>query len=431
MKTKITRKEFLTKMFISATLLLLMFLSFLFASELEHVFKMKTKYAKNEVSAEQLKNSSYFVDYIDVGQGNSSLIVLPDEKTVLVDGGNIMYGEVVADHLLSRGVTSIDYMIATHADSDHIGGLNYILENFEVKNVFRPFQIAGSGTSAETFEVYEYEDLGIVYENFASESSRNKISRVTSDVYKDFIKNIYTETFSLNGETISSEVTVFYDGLKISGINYEIEFFAPLVRDETVDLSLTTNTKGYATKGYGVTKSNDNSAVFLLTCVGNKFLFTGDASWKEGLSNEVKWGKFEELDFISSLSAEEKAKLSDVAVYIAGHHGSSHSSSSQLLEIINPKFMVFSVGSNNNYGHPASEVIFRIEKTQNLEKDYLLRTDYVGNISFGEVDGNLRYSLQISQVNENYSLSWQLFVSIIVGCLIVLVVFTKPKSRKI
>ena len=342
-----------------------------------------------------------------------------------------MYGEVVAKHLLGKNVSSIDYLIATHADSDHIGGLNYVLDNFDVKNIYRPFQISGTGTSAEMFEVYEYEDLENVYEHYAEKSSRNKISRVTSEIYKTFIKNIYTETYTENQIETKSSVTVFYDGLKIVGKDYEIEFFAPLVHDETVELSTMSTTLGYATKGYGVDKSNDNSAVFLLTCEENKFLFTGDASWKENnSSDELKWNKFEELDFIDSLSETEKTKLSNVSVLLAGHHGSSHSTSSELLNLINPRFVVFSVGKNNTYGHPASEVIFRIEKTKNIEKDYLLRTDKSGTITFASSDGKLCYVQEISTYAKNQSLTWELFASLTCFGLLVLIVSIKPKSRR-
>lgn len=422
---------FKAKVIVSTILLALLILSFFFSEKLEDVLNMNVSFAKNETSFENLKNSDYKIHYIDVGQGNSSLIELPDGKTILIDGGNTMYGETVSSFLKERNVDSVDYLIATHADSDHIGGLVQVLKDFEVKNIFRPFQIAGTGTNAETFEAIEQEDLKEVYEHYAQKSSRNKISRVTSNVFHEFVKSIYLETYTNSGVVENAKVSVFYDGLKIVGENYILEFFAPLIRDESVDLSqMTSSTFGYATKGYGVGESNDNSAVFLFKCFSDTYLFTGDASCKNGETSELKPGKFEEIDFVWSLTNEEKVRFSNVTVYLAGHHGSSYSSSEILLELINPKFVIFSVGANNTYGHPASEVIFRIGKTKNIEPDYLLRTDENGTISFGNVSGDNVYAVSKTTTNNEFLISWKLFAIILFLALEFVLFSIKPKNKQ-
>ena len=80
------------------------------------------------------------VDFLDVGQGDSALVTMPDGTTLLIDaGGNMMdsarrIGEtVVSEYLWWRGLSEIDYVLATHADADHIDGLNDVLENFTVR----------------------------------------------------------------------------------------------------------------------------------------------------------------------------------------------------------------------------------------------------------------------------------------------------------
>ncbi|HKU74224.1 MAG TPA: DNA internalization-related competence protein ComEC/Rec2, partial [Pyrinomonadaceae bacterium] len=80
------------------------------------------------------------VDFLDVGQGDSALITMPDGTTLLVDaGGNTndnsrRIGEtVVSEYLWWRGLSQIDYVLATHADADHIDGLNDVLKNFSVR----------------------------------------------------------------------------------------------------------------------------------------------------------------------------------------------------------------------------------------------------------------------------------------------------------
>lgn len=101
------------------------------------------------------KEGKLRVDFLDVGQGDAALFTLPDGTTVLVDGGGRpgpfkrrsvneeleiperqtrSIGEsVVSEYLWWRGLDRIDYLIATHADADHIDGLNDIARNFNVR----------------------------------------------------------------------------------------------------------------------------------------------------------------------------------------------------------------------------------------------------------------------------------------------------------
>jgi competence protein ComEC len=81
------------------------------------------------------------VDFLDVGQGDSALITMPDGTTLLVDGGGSTteasrrIGEtVVSEYLWWRGLSQVDYVLATHADADHIDGLNDVLKNFNVRS---------------------------------------------------------------------------------------------------------------------------------------------------------------------------------------------------------------------------------------------------------------------------------------------------------
>ncbi len=82
------------------------------------------------------------VEAIDVGQGDSILLITPDGKTLLVDGGgfgggphyvpqNFDIGEdVVSPALWARGIRHLDAVALTHTDSDHMGGLPAVLRNF-------------------------------------------------------------------------------------------------------------------------------------------------------------------------------------------------------------------------------------------------------------------------------------------------------------
>jgi competence protein ComEC len=83
------------------------------------------------------------VDFLDVGQGDAALVTMPDGTTLLVDGGGRpqfrseseirSIGEaVVSEYLWHRGLDRVDYVLATHADADHIDGLNDVVRNFTV-----------------------------------------------------------------------------------------------------------------------------------------------------------------------------------------------------------------------------------------------------------------------------------------------------------
>jgi len=98
------------------------------------------------------------IDFLDVGQGDSALVTFPDNTTLLIDGGgrpgpfkartseqdaevdqqfesdNRSIGEtVVSEYLWWRGLDHVDYILATHADADHIDGLNDVAHNFRVR----------------------------------------------------------------------------------------------------------------------------------------------------------------------------------------------------------------------------------------------------------------------------------------------------------
>jgi competence protein ComEC len=74
------------------------------------------------------------VYFLDVGQGDSSLIIFGD-TTILIDAGETDMGDRVVDDLKALGVTRIDLLVATHPHSDHIGGMQKVLDHFPVGQV--------------------------------------------------------------------------------------------------------------------------------------------------------------------------------------------------------------------------------------------------------------------------------------------------------
>lgn len=78
--------------------------------------------------------------FIDVGQGDSCLIITPKNKTILIDGGE-GEPEVLLSYLLDRRIRSIDYIMISHFDSDHCNGLIEVIQNLKVKNILISKQV--------------------------------------------------------------------------------------------------------------------------------------------------------------------------------------------------------------------------------------------------------------------------------------------------
>src|SRR5215813_6317288 len=81
---------------------------------------------------------------LDVGQGDSELIISPEGKSVLIDAGPPQAGDEVVSALKKRDVKSLDLVVATHPHSDHIGGMRAVIENVEVKNFLDSGQVYAS-----------------------------------------------------------------------------------------------------------------------------------------------------------------------------------------------------------------------------------------------------------------------------------------------
>ncbi|MEK5479605.1 MBL fold metallo-hydrolase [Paenibacillus sp. FSL R5-0407] len=93
--------------------------------------------SKQATSPEELKGNMA-VHFIDVGQGASQLIVGPSGKTMLIDAGNNDKEELIVAYLKKQKVNKIDILIGTHPDADHIGGLDAVIDNFDIGKIYMP-----------------------------------------------------------------------------------------------------------------------------------------------------------------------------------------------------------------------------------------------------------------------------------------------------
>ena len=318
-------------------------------------------------TVEEANTANFAVHYINVGQGDSCLITLPDGKNMLIDAGPGDAEDKVVNYLKNLNITAIDYLVLTHSDEDHSGGMDKVLENFDVSTIYRPFQIALSTKSFQVEDPLQY--------YLEDDEDGVEVNSVSTACYNAFIKLAYSEK---DKDGNDANVCVFYDGLVIENASsgYKFEFFAPLKIAGAPAIGGTSTTEdlgaGFPTVPYD--NKNDYSPFIYLTYQDSSFVFTGDME-KDG-----------EADFVASLTAEEKTKLSGTDVYKCGHHGSRTSSSEDLLDILRADYYIISCGKDNSYGHPHAELMTKVNNALQAKgftnEGRIYRTDENGDIIF-------------------------------------------------
>lgn len=110
----------------------------------------------------ELADSRMEVHFIDVGQGDATLISC-DGYDMLIDAGNNDKGTEVWSYLKQQGVERLDYVIGTHPDADHIGGLDVILYKFDCDTVIMPEGENDTRTYEDVVQVLEEKEYPVTY----------------------------------------------------------------------------------------------------------------------------------------------------------------------------------------------------------------------------------------------------------------------------
>lgn len=100
------------------------------------------------------------VHYIDVGQGDSTLLVCGDQA-MLIDAGNNNKGTTVQFYLQKQGIDALDYVVGTHPDADHIGGLDVIITKFDCGTIFMPDVSNDTNTYRDVLDAMKYKDYSV------------------------------------------------------------------------------------------------------------------------------------------------------------------------------------------------------------------------------------------------------------------------------
>lgn len=132
--------------------------------------------------------------YLDVGQGDCELICLPTGETILIDAGLKSGGDRLTAYLKEVGVDKIDILIATHPHADHIGGMEKVIQNFEIGEIYMPKvaddQVPTTATYTKLLEAIQAKGMKINQAKagttiFSNDNATLEILAPNNSEYKD------------------------------------------------------------------------------------------------------------------------------------------------------------------------------------------------------------------------------------------------------
>lgn len=152
------RKKKKKKEFLRIILIIITFILGVFFSDIEGTYSLKefsnifTQNVFNEV------NSNLVVSYLDVGQADSILIE-NNKEYMLIDAGNNEDGELLVKYFNQKKINTFKYLVGTHPHEDHIGGLDDVINNFEIKTIYMPDVITTTKTFTDVLDAIENKKL--------------------------------------------------------------------------------------------------------------------------------------------------------------------------------------------------------------------------------------------------------------------------------
>lgn len=145
------------------------------------------------------KKSLLSIHMIDVGQVDSILVQTPTNKNILIDGGDEDSENIIISYLRQKRIKTIDIIIATHPDSDHIGSLDNIIKKFNVNSIYMPEQSTDSEAYQNLINSCTDKNLSIqhLYKNDVLNIDNNINIYVLSPSYIQEESNLNSIVFKL------------------------------------------------------------------------------------------------------------------------------------------------------------------------------------------------------------------------------------------
>ena len=146
------------------------------------------------------------INFVDVGQGDSTFIITPKNKTILIDGGGSNTGSfdvgenTLLPYILDKGYNKIDLMIISHFDSDHVGGLLTILEEIKVEKVLIAKQEEQSENYKRFLNIVKEKNIPVIV------GKRGDKINIEKDLYLDIL---FPESEQIEENVINNNSLVF------------------------------------------------------------------------------------------------------------------------------------------------------------------------------------------------------------------------------
>lgn len=154
--TKRTKKN----KFIRYLVLLLLLFAYYYTEDKQESYSKQDDLKKEIKEPTKEVSSDLSIHYIDVGQADS-ILISNNNYNMLIDAGNNEDGEKLVSYLKSLGISTIDYLVGTHPHEDHIGGLDDIINNFEIKEIYLPEAMTTTKTFEDVLDAIANDDLSL------------------------------------------------------------------------------------------------------------------------------------------------------------------------------------------------------------------------------------------------------------------------------
>lgn len=192
-------KKNIKRNFFEILIILLAFLIINNQDKIKNLFNQNNNQNQNDYI--NTNNDLLKVHYLDVGQGDSIFIELPNNETMLIDAAESYQSENIINYLKNLNYQKIDYVIGTHPHTDHIGGLKNIINTFEIGKIYMPKVVS-------TTKTYESLLMAIKDKNLKINTAKAGTSIIDTDTLKINIlapnNSIYTE---LNNYSVVTKIT--------------------------------------------------------------------------------------------------------------------------------------------------------------------------------------------------------------------------------
>ncbi len=159
------------------------------------VFKENTNIEENIDGNVDTEGELLKVSFLDVGQADS-ILINANNKYMLIDAGNNEDGEKLVMYLKSLGIEKFDYVVGTHAHEDHIGGMDNIIDSFDIETFYMPDVITTTKTFEDVLDSLEKKNLNFDTPQIGSTFDLGKAKIETIYVGKD-IKNLNNSSIIL------------------------------------------------------------------------------------------------------------------------------------------------------------------------------------------------------------------------------------------